>query len=87
MLCSFGENGLFVALSYDEGATWPVKKLLTDGKTRVLDGGAWTGTFTMDATHAEPKGYLACTQTPDGMIHLLSSRVHYRFNLRWIEKR
>ena len=86
MLCSFGENGLFVALSYDEGATWPVKKLLTDGKTRVLDGGAWTGTFTMDATHAEPKGYLACTQSPDGMIHLLSSRVHYRFNLRWIEK-
>jgi hypothetical protein len=86
MLCSFGENGLFVALSYDEGTTWPVKKLLTDGKTRVLDGGAWTGTFTMDATHAEPKGYLACTQSPDGMIHLLSSRVHYRFNLRWIEK-
>ena len=86
MLCSFGENGLFVALSYDEGATWPVKKLLTDGKTRVLDGGAWTGTFTMDATHAEPKGYLACTQSPDGMIHLLSSRVHYRFNLPWIEK-
>ena len=86
MLCSFGENGLFVALSYDEGASWPVKKLLTDGKTRVLDGGAWTGTFTMDTTHAEPKGYLACTQSPDGMIHLLSSRVHYRFNLRWIEK-
>jgi len=86
MLCSFGENGLFVALSYDEGASWPVKKLLTDGKTRVLDGGAWTGTFTMDATHAEPKGYLACTQSPDGIIHLLSSRVHYRFNLRWIEK-
>jgi hypothetical protein len=52
----------------------------------VLDGGAWTGTFTMDANHAEPKGYLACTQTPDGMIHLLSSRVHYRFNLAWIER-
>ena len=85
MLCSFGGNGLFVALSYDEGVSWPVKKLLTDGKTRVLDGGAWTGTFTMDATHAEPKGYLACTQTPDGMIHLLSSRVHYRFNLKWLE--
>ena len=87
MLCSFGESGLFVALSYDEGATWPVKKLLTDGQTRILDGGAWTGTFTMDATHAEPKGYLACTQTPDGMIHLLSSRVHYRFNLPWIESK
>ena len=86
MLCSFGENGLFVALSYDEGETWPVKKLLTDGRKRILDGGAWTGTFTLDATHAEPKGYLACTQSPDGVIHLLSSRVHYRFNLAWIEE-
>ena len=86
MLCSFGENGLFVALSYDEGQSWPVRKLLTDGKRRTLDGGAWTGTFTLDGTHAEPKGYLACTQSPDGMIHLLSSRVHYRFNLPWIEK-
>ena len=86
MLCSFGPDGLYVALSYDEGVNWPVKKLLTDGKTRVLDGGAWTGTFTLDATHAEPKGYLACTQSPDGVIHLLSSRVHYRFNLVWIQE-
>ena len=85
MLCSFGPDGLFVALSYDEGESWPVKRLLTDGKKRVLDGGAWTGTFALDATHAEPKGYLACTQSPDGVIHLLSSRVHYRFNLAWIE--
>ena len=86
MLCSFGPDGLYVALSYDEGVNWPVKKLLTDGKTRVLDGGAWTGTFTLDAAHAEPKGYLACTQSPDGVIHLLSSRVHYRFNLAWIQQ-
>ena len=86
MLCSFGPDGLYVALSYDEGVNWPVKKLLTDGKTRVLDGGAWTGTFTLDASHAEPKGYLACTQSPDGVIHLLSSRVHYRFNLAWIQQ-
>ena len=85
MLCSFGEQGLFVALSYDDGVTWPKQKLLTDGKRRTLDGGAWTGSFEMDATHAEPKGYLACTQSPDGLIHLLSSRVHYRFNLAWIE--
>ncbi len=85
LLCSFGPQGLFAALSYDDGDSWPVQKLLTDGKERILDGGAWTGTFTMDAAHAEPKGYLACTQSPDGMIHLLSSRVHYRFNLAWLE--
>ena len=86
MLCSFGAKGLFAALSYDDGASWPVKKLLTDGVERTLDGGAWTGSFTMDSTHAEPKGYLCCTQSPDGIIHLLSSRVHYRFNLEWLRQ-
>ena len=86
MLCSFGADGLFAALSYDDGASWPVKKLLTDGVTRTLDGGAWTGSFTMDSAHAEPKGYLSCTQSPDGTIHLLSSRVHYRFNLEWLRQ-
>lgn len=78
--------GVFVALSYDDGASWPVRKLLTDGIPRTLDGGAWTGTFKMDATHSEPKGYFAATQTPDGTIHILSSRLHYRLNLPWIEQ-
>ena len=50
-----------------------------------MDGGGNTGRFTMDATHAEPAGYLAATQTPDGIIHLISSRLHYRFNLAWLE--
>lgn len=77
--------GLYAALSYDEGKTWPVKKLLTDGKMRQLNGGAWTGLFTMDNTHAEPKGYLAATQTPDNVIHLVSSNLHYRFTLAWLQ--
>ena len=76
--------GMFAALSFDEGKTWPVRKLLTDGQERLLNGGAWTGNFQMDATHAEPRGYLAGTQSPDGVIHILSSRLHYRFNLPWL---
>ena len=84
MLATFRENGMTIHLSYDEGKTWPVSKLLTDGSGRKTAGGAWTGDFTMDSTHAEPKGYFACTQTPDGIIHLISSRLHYRFNLAWI---
>jgi hypothetical protein len=75
---------MFVALSEDGGKTWPTMKLLTDGKKRTLDGRGWTRQFTMDATHAEPKGYLAATQSPDGMVHLISSGVHYQFNLAWI---
>lgn len=78
--------GMYAALSYDEGKTWPVKRLLTDGKERFLNGGAWTGYFEMDEKHAEPRGYLAGTQTPDNLIHILSSRLHYRFNLAWLEK-
>ena len=34
---------MYAALSYDEGKTWPVRKLLTDGEYRFLNGGAWTG--------------------------------------------
>lgn len=78
--------GMYAAVSYDEGKTWPVKRLLVDGKERLLNGGAWTGYFTMDKTHAEPRGYLAGTQTPDHTIHILSSRIHYRFNLAWLEE-
>jgi len=78
--------GIYAALSYDEGKTWPVKKLITDGKYRFMDGGAWTGHFVMDGTHAEPRGYFAATQSPDGIIHLISSKNHYRFNLKWLEK-
>ncbi len=79
--------GLFAALSFDEGRTWPVKKLITPGSkdAQKFDGGAWTRTFTLDATHAEPKGYLAATQSPDGIIHLISSKLHYRFNLAWLK--
>ena len=77
--------GLFAALSFDEGQTWPVRKLVTaGGPPRTYDGGAWTRTFVMDAAHAEPRGYLAATQTPDRMIHLVSSRLYYRFNLAWL---
>ena len=78
-------RGMFASLSYDEGATWTSPKVLTDGSGVALEGGAWTGRFVLDAYHSEPKGYLAATQTPDGIIHLISSKNHYRFNLRWLE--
>ncbi len=35
-------------------------------------------------TEAEHEGYLAATQSPDGVIHLISSRLYYRFNLAWL---
>ena len=78
--------GMFATLSLDDGETWPVKRLITPGgQARDMNGGGNTGPFVMDATHAEPRGYLAATQTPDGVIHLISSLQHYRFNLAWLE--
>ena len=77
--------GMFAALSFNDGQTWPIKKLVTaGGPGRELDGGGNTGKFVMDDTHAEPRGYLAATQTPDGVIHLISSALHYEFNLEWL---
>lgn len=78
--------GMFAALSYDGGSTWPLKKLLSTGAHSKANGGAWTGKFEFDENHAEPMGYLAATQSPDNMIHLISSRLYYRFNLAWLEK-
>lgn len=79
----FTGHGLFGALSFDDGRTWPVRKLLTPG-SGDFDGGAWTREFTATSTRAEHAGYLAATQTPDNVIHLISSRLHYRLNLAWL---
>ncbi len=81
---TFRGYGIYAALSFDEGKTWPVRKLLTDGKRREMNGAGWTGNFIMDKTHAENRGYLALTQTPDNMIHLISSRNYYCFSPAWL---
>jgi formylglycine-generating enzyme len=85
----FRGYGLYAALSYDEGETWPVRKLVTpaDGQeyfSRYI--GRPTTPFLATPDNAEYGGYMAAAQTPDGVIHLLSSRLHYRFNLSWLEQ-
>ena len=80
-------SGLFAALSYDDGETWPVKRLITDDKpAREMNGGGNTGKFTLGPDSAEPRGYLVAVQTPDSVIHLISSRLHYEFNLAWLKQ-
>jgi hypothetical protein len=82
---TFRGRGMFAALSNDDGRTWPIEKLLTPGIGHY-NGCGWTDEFDTDPAHAEPKGYLAATQAPDGIIHLISSGLHYRFNLKWLEE-
>ena len=61
--------GLFAAVSYDEGKTWPDRRLLAPEGKNTADG----------------YGYLAITQTRDGRIQLITSKDHYVFNLAWVK--
>jgi hypothetical protein len=81
-------SGLFAALSHDGGETWPLRRLITDdGPGREIDGGGNTGRFVLSRTTAEPRGYLAVCQAANGVIHLITSRNHYAFNLAWLNSR
>ena len=81
----FKGYGMYAAVSYDDGKSWPIQKLLTPGEGN-FNGGGWTQDFTATDTKAEHAGYLAATQTPDNTIHLISSGLYYRFNLAWLKK-
>lgn len=77
--------GLFAAVSFDEGETWPMQRLITTAdEPTEYDPGASVKTFIMDHAHGQPMGYLQAVQAPDGVIHLISSRLHYRLNLGWL---
>jgi len=79
-------SGLYAALSFDEAETWPVRRLVTDdGAGRAVEGTDGKP-FTMSGTSAEPRGYLSVCQAPNGLIHLISSRQHYAFNLAWLKQ-
>jgi formylglycine-generating enzyme required for sulfatase activity len=77
--------GLFAALSYDDGMTWPFVRLVADDQEphEVPTTNGRTK-FIMSKTEAEPKGYLSVCQARNGMIHLISSWNHYAFNIEWI---
>ncbi|MHC4520046.1 MAG: sialidase family protein, partial [Planctomycetota bacterium] len=84
---TFTGSGLFAALSYDEGQTWDIRRLITPGgPPRTVDGGGNTGMFTMSDTSAEPRGYMSIHQSPDNVIHLISSKQYYAFNLAWLQQ-
>jgi hypothetical protein len=78
--------GTFAALSWDEGETWPVKRVLSDVRSGSQDlaMAPWNRSFTLDATHGQPSAYWAATQTPDGIVHLSDGRLLYTFNLAWL---
>ena len=77
-------SGIYAAVSYDEGETWPARRLITDdGPGREMET-TDRRTFTLSASSAEPWGYLAICQDANGVVHLISSKNHYAFNLAWL---
>lgn len=76
--------GMFAALSFDDGKTWSISKPISPGDPPRRVNSFDSAVYQIDATHAEPRGYLSACQTPDGLIHLITSRQHYVFNLAWL---
>ncbi len=78
-------TGLFGAISFDEGETWPHIRLISDDgpgrQVETMDGHL----FTMGFSNAEPGGYMSVCQDAEGTVHLISSRQHYAFNLAWLK--
>jgi formylglycine-generating enzyme required for sulfatase activity len=84
-LASFGEHGLFATVSLDEGETWSKERLVVDGLSAHDVLSIDSHVFKMSPTQAETKGYMSGCQGLDGVIHLISSRQHYAFNLAWVK--
>jgi len=76
-------SGLFAALSFDEGETWPVLQLISDGSGRDVFTRK-NKYYKMTPTVSEKNGYLASCQSRDGILHVVSNRVEYAFNLKWL---
>ena len=78
-------QGMFAALSHDDGKTWPRIRLVSDDgpgrEAKTTDGAP----FILSHSSAEPRGYLAACQGADGLIHLISSWNYYCFNLNWMK--
>ncbi len=81
----FKGYGLFAALSFDEGKTWPVRKLITPGGPERKQPATDHGQFVLSETMAETGGYISLTQSRDTTIHLNTSKNHYAFNLAWLK--
>jgi hypothetical protein len=77
-------RGLFAAVSNDQGRTWVNKRLVTDdSEPRGVETTAG-GLCVMSSRNAEFRGYMSAVQATNDLIHLITSRQHYAFNLEWL---
>jgi formylglycine-generating enzyme required for sulfatase activity len=78
-------RGLFAAISKDHGKPWIKKRPVTDdGPPRPVETTAG-GLCLMSSRNGEFRGYMSGIQATNDLIHLITSRQHYAFNLKWLE--
>jgi formylglycine-generating enzyme required for sulfatase activity len=80
------QRGSYVALSDDEGQSWKIKRLAL-----ATPHNGWTGVVPKSGKPQHgygTLGYCDATQTPDGLIHLMTSKgkpsIHFAMNEAWI---
>ena len=79
--------GLFAALTHDEGGSWAHYKLVSGVKAGTPPrptNGSDDALFYMSSTQGEPAGYVSAKQAADGIIHVITSRNSYGFDLAWL---
>jgi formylglycine-generating enzyme required for sulfatase activity len=78
-------TGLYVALSFDEGNSWPpqFRRVISDN-SGLIEIAPWQRTADLSERTGQPGGYMSVTQTPDGIIFLTDSKIVYSFNLAWV---
>jgi hypothetical protein len=82
-------TGLYAALSFDEGKTWPeeyrrVISNLEVNEEYEFEGAPWQRVHTLSRTKGQEHGYISATQSPDGMIYLTDGKIVYSFNQAWL---
>lgn len=78
--------GTYAALSWDEGETWPIKRVLSNVKSgsETYIKGPRDREIILSPTQGHRRAYWTATQSPDGIIHLSGSRLYYGINLSWL---
>lgn len=78
-------SGLYAALSFDEGKTWPAKyrRIISDNSGDI-EIAPWQVKARLTQTNGQGEGYMCATQTPDGLIYLTDGKIVYSYNYAWL---
>ncbi len=82
-------SGLYVAVSFDNGETWPAeyRRVVSDvqgADTKEIGIAPWQKSNILSRTQGQALGYMSVIQSPDGIIYLTDGKIMYSFNLSWI---